>query len=458
MTNITEELTKTAKTVRLEFKPADVDLIELAATVCAFLNSEGGTIIVGVVGTGVIVSVVNAPTKLKEIESFLDVSISPTALWSVQVDTTAAGDVIVIEIAAGRDRPYVCRGAIYVRQGIQTMAADSATIRNIVQQQHVDPTRWERLTCSAEIDDLESSEIVRTVAEAERNRNVVFGHPLDILSVLTELGLRRSGQLTNGADVLFAKNPSCRLPQTRIRATLFKTNKGGDFVDDRLFEGNAFSLIKQVFAFVERNIQIGSEFRDGQVEREDRPQYPFSALREGIVNAIVHRDYAAFAGGMSIGIYPARIEIWNTGRLPDGLKISDLKKTHPSLPANQHMAHVFYLRKIIERLGRGTLKIVEECKDAGLKSPQWTQSATGITLTFFAERSTPRLNQRQKDLLANLSIGEQLKPADYYRELEGVVSQRQAQRDLAQLEAGGWLKQEAEGPSTVYRRTNLQAN
>jgi ATP-dependent DNA helicase RecG len=365
---------------------------------------------------------------------------------------------VVVEVAPGRDKPYVCSGAIHVRQGSRTIAADSATIRRIVREQSVEPTRWERLPCGVEIDDLDSHEILRTVDEARRNRNYRFDEPEDVLSVLAQLSLRRSGQMTNGADVLFAQNPSRRLPQTRIRGTLFQTDKGGDFIDDRLFEGNALALADEVHDFVVRNIQIRAEFREGQVQRDDIPQYPFDALREGIINGIIHRDYSVFAGGMSVGIYPSRIEIWNTGRLPEGLKISDLKRQHPSLPANPNMAHVFYLRGTIERVGRGTLKIVEESKAAGLKIPQWKQSATGITLTFFAQRSRPhepQLNQRQKELLAHLGPGEELKPADYYRQLEGVVSQRQAQRDLAGLEAGGWLEQEGDGPATLYRRTDL---
>jgi ATP-dependent DNA helicase RecG len=457
-TNLTEELIRKRVSARLEFKPAAVDLRELGATVCAFLNSEGGNIIVGALGNGDVEPVGDAASKVKEIESFLSEAISPTALLSVQADATESGEVVVVEVAPGRDKPYVCSGAIHVRQGPRTVAADSATIRRMVHQQSGEPTRWERLACRVEMEDLDSQEILRTVDEARRNRNYTFDEPEDVFGVLTQLGLRRSGQLTNGADVLFAKNPSRRLPQTRIRATLFQTDKGGDFIDDRLFEGDALALVDQVHDFVVRNIQIRAEFREGQVQREDIPQYPLDALREGIINGIIHRDYSMFAGGMSVGIYPNRIEIWNTGRLPEGLKISDLKIQHPSLPANPDMAHVFYLRGTIERVGRGTLKIVEASKAAGLKVPQWKQSATGITLTFFAQRSQPRLNRRQKELLARLNPGDELKPADYYREMEGIVTPRQAQRDLANLRAGGWLQQEGDGPATIYTRTSLPGN
>jgi ATP-dependent DNA helicase RecG len=279
----------------------------------------------------------------------------------------------------------------------------------------------------------------------------------DATEVLKDLGLVQSGTPTNGADVLFGKKPSSRLPQTRIRGTVYATNKGGDFVDDRLFEGNAMALLEQVFSFVEQHVRVESRFKAGKIIREDRPEYPFAALREGLINAIVHRDYSVSTGGMAVGVYPDRIEIWNTGRLPEGWKPRDLRKEHVSQPANPRMAHVFYLRGIIERVGRGTLKILDECATAGLRPPNWRETPGGITLVLYGERRRAHLNSRQRRLLERLRPGDELRPGDYYAELEGEVSQRQAQRDLSHLESAGWLRKEGEGPSTVYIRSEQKA-
>ena len=194
----------------------------------------------------------------------------------------------------------------------------------------------------------------------------------------------------------------------------------------------------------------------GKAIREDRPQYPFAALREGLTNAIIHRDYAVVTGGMAVGVYPrSNPDLGNTGRLPQGWKLGDLRKDHPSQPANPHMVHVFYLRGMIERIGRGTLKILDECKAAGLRPPQWKETAGGITLIFYGERQRAHLNPRQRRLLERLRRGGELRPGDYYAEVEGEVSQRQAQRDLSQLGIGRrLLRKEGEGPSTVDIRTD----
>jgi ATP-dependent DNA helicase RecG len=257
--------------------------------------------------------------------------------------------------------------------------------------------------------------------------------------------------------VLYGENPGPRLPQTRIRATRFAADKGGDFLDDRVLEGCASALLEQVFEFVRQHVRVEARFNPSKLAREDRPQFPLTASREGLINAIIHRDYGLTSGGMAVGIYPERIEIWNSGRLPSGLNVADLKRAHPSLPANPDMAHVFHLRGLIERFGRGTLAIIEQCREFGLPPPEWKAAPSGVTLTLRATRQVKALNERQKALLLRLEPGQSLEPGDYYRQMEGTVSQRQAQRDLSNLERGGWLRQEGEGPSTVYVRTDLSA-
>jgi ATP-dependent DNA helicase RecG len=450
-----ETLLHKRESEQLEFKSAEAGAGALAADLCALLNGQGGTIIVGVDENRRVTPLAHPENKARQIETYVQQKISPSSVWSVNVVPVPRGEVVVIDAPAGSERPYVCDGSIYVRKGGNTVAADAAAIRALVAQQHSEPTLWERLPAAGlEVENLASEKIRATVDEAQRRRNYAFRDPGDVAAVLSDLGLMQSGMLTNGADVLFADNPSSRLPQTRIRAVAYATNKGGDHLDGRLFEGNAFDLLHKAFSFVEQHVRVVSEFKSRRVEREDRPQYPFWALREGLTNAIIHRDYSIYSGGMGVEIYPDRIEIWNTGRLPKGWKPADLKRSHPSQPANPRMAHVFYLRGIIEQVGRGTLKIVDDCQAAGLRSPEWREVPSGIKLVFDGRRRRARLNQRQRELIERLRPGDAFRPSDYYKETEAVVGERQSRRDLAGLEKGGWLRQEGEGPATVYVRTD----
>ena len=289
----------------------------------------------------------------------------------------------------------------------------------------------------------------------------MFQNPKDTVSVLSDLGLMRYGQLTNGADVLFGKRVAIRHPQTRLRAVRYETDKGGSYLDDQLFEGPAFSLLESAMAFVRRSTFIVADFPSESLARGVRPQYPFKAIREGLVNALVHRDYASYSGSVSLYVYPDRIEIWNSGSLPEGIRARDLhRESHRSVLVNPDISHIFYLHELMERVGRGTYMIVKECKRLGAKSPSWSQEGGGVQLTIYASAGTDisakTLNERQIAALSELEEDKSIRSSEYAKRFGRGVTERQVRRDLSELDELGFLKREGSGSSTVYVRTAKQ--
>ena len=175
------------------------------------------------------------------------------------------------------------------------------------------------------------------------------------------------------------------------------------------------------------------------------------------MNAIAHRDYSSFSGGVTVSIYPERIEIWNSGRLPYELEPADLRGIHPSIPTNPDISHVLYLRRLMERIGRGTQKIIAATKELGAPTPKWADRPSGVTLTLFAAKggatAALELNIRQLELLRTLQPGERIHANDYAASVADQVSERQARRDLSALEEGGFLKRGGAARSTYYQRT-----
>jgi ATP-dependent DNA helicase RecG len=258
--------------------------------------------------------------------------------------------------------------------------------------------------------------------------------------------------------VLFGSKVASRHPQTRMRAVRFATDRAEDFLDEQLYEGPAFKLLELAMDFLKRHVPISSEFREGQLQRESKPWYPFSALREGLVNALVHRDYAAFSGSVSVNVYPDRVEIWNTGKLPRGLSPRDLLLTsHSSILVNPDIGHVFYLHELMERVGRGTYKIAQECRDLGMRLPEWKNVGAGVRLTMFAAKAgAPTsfdLNERQKELLSTLQPGDQIRVAEFVVRFGHGITDRQSRRDLKDLEGYGFLVRHGAGSKTTYQRT-----
>lgn len=119
-----------------------------------------------------------------------------------------------------------------------------------------------------------------------------------------------------------------------------------------------------------------------RILRTDKPNYPVLALREGILNAIVHRDYNSVKGFLQISIYPDRTEISNYGALPDGITVADLKVEHNSILRNPDIAQMCFYRKHIEMLGTGTQRMIRDCKENKFKAPVWKQGENITTVTF----------------------------------------------------------------------------
>ncbi len=448
------------ESLHTEFKRDVADLGAIAKTVCAFLNSKGGSVFCGVDDAGVIVGLPDADQQLRRVHDHLLKFITPPPLLSVNVDGEDGKRALTVEVPEGKDRPYVLQGSVYVRRGSSTVPADAQTLRDMVQAKATAPERWERRPSMAmDADDLDRSEVNAMVVEASQSGRFTFESPDKPSSVLRSLGMYLAQGYTQGADVLFARNPEQRHPQTRVRLTRFNEGKVGDtFVDDRQFQGPLVRVFEQLFDLISVHVRRESKFQTGQARREDRPAYPLDAIREGLINALAHRDYSGFSGGVSVGIYDHRIEIWNSGRLPDGMKPGDLRRNHPSLPTNPDIAQVLYVRGLMERIGRGTQKIIQACNDLGLRPPKWEDAPTGVTLTLFgpmsAEDAKATLNSRQQAMVDNLAPGERLRPMEYRERFASDVSERQARRDLEKLEQQGFLVREGEGAGTVYVRIN----
>ncbi len=458
--NLTEELMGKGKSDRIEFIASSQAEELIGRAVCALLNTKGGSVLIGVDDHG---QVLGEPGE-KDSEAlriFLHKHVTPQVLFTVTLDDVQGGRVISVDVPEGSDRPYVFDGAVYIKKGKSIQAADAATMRDMVVRQSRETERWERRAAvGLAIDDLDRKLLDETVRRAQDRRGYQFEEAHNPEAVLADLALARFGQLTNAADVLFGKRVALRHPQTRLRAVRYETDRGDNFIDEQVYEGPAFYLLEEAMTFLKRHVAIATEFKPGQLARESRPDYPFNSLREGLVNALVHRDYAAFSGGVSVSIYPGRIEIWNSGHLSMGLTPEKLRTaTHESILVNPDISHVFYLHELMERVGRGTFKIVQECREMRMRPPVWQNKASGVHLTFFGagqKQSSVKLNERQQALLSGLGVNESIRLDEYVERAGRGISDRQARRDLRYLVDAGLLDPIGAGPATSYRRTEVE--
>ena len=441
-----EDLIANGENQRVEFKSEVGDGHSVANAVCGMLNSEGGVVIVGVSENHALTGRFLAGDAT-DLERKLREWISPTAMFMVGIEPIGDKSVICVDVPAGHAKPYGCGTRIYVRLGAQTFIADHNTTSALVSERYASSNRWERRKAmSLAMDDLDAGLIEKTLRMA-RERGFRFRDPDHIDSCLEDLGLLQAGQLTYAADVLYGKHVATHFPQTRVRALAFANDRASDHIDERLFEGPAPEILERLTEFAQRHIEVAGHFPDGRLERQTRPAVPFAAVREGMVNALVHRDYSAFSGGIALRIYPTKVEIWNSGSFPKDYDVHQLKKPeHPSVLINPDISLVFYLLSLMERTGRGAYTIIQTCVNAGLREPIWEVSASSVLLKM--ERSPFQLSAEHRKILENLTEGSPIRATDLS------MPDRTARRRLSELVDAGYLISEGKGRASRYVRTS----
>ncbi len=119
-----------------------------------------------------------------------------------------------------------------------------------------------------------------------------------------------------------------------------------------------------------------------QLRRVETPLVPPDSMREILVNALIHRDYSIAGGAVSLAIFDDRVEVWSTGRFPNGITPEALKRDHLSVLRNPIIADVFHRAGLIEKWGRGTNRVAEMCAAAGIAPPEFTEVTGGAVVTF----------------------------------------------------------------------------
>jgi ATP-dependent DNA helicase RecG len=376
---IIDNLLQQAQSDRLELKGgAKLDII--AKEITAFINCRGGDLILGVDDNKKVIGIENAAQLALIIQNYLTNNIVPIAPISVIPISYKHKEIILISVWEGANKPYSFKQIIYNRVGKSTIVAKETEIRSLIEDRKNADFNWERMpVLGAELQDLDRYEIQRTI-ELVKKREYQRTY-IDEEDFLIQQGLMVNGSITNACIVLYGKKPTRYIPQSKIRLTVYPDkNATNTFLEDRFFEGNIFSNISSVFTYLDalyaKTIKIEG------IHRTEKKNYPEIALREGILNAIVHRDYKSANGFLQISIFSDRTEISNYGSLPEGITVADLKKEHPSILRNPDIANICFIRQYIEMVGSGIIRILSECKKNGFKTPKWVDKNNILLLTF----------------------------------------------------------------------------
>ena len=407
-----ETLAAAGESEILEMKASTGERVAGAMAVCAMLNHRGGIVLFGVEPNRQVSGQLVGDRTIEQLSSALS-EIDPPAFPTIeQVPVRDELQVVVVTVSPGQHQPYSHRGRALRRVGNTNRAMSRDEYHRVLLERLHGQHRWENEpVLDWTVDDLDASEITRTIDEAIRRRRAEDPRTRDPTELLRGFGLIRGGRLLRAAVVLFGRSErvGAEYPQCMLRVARFRgTSRTDEFLDNRQFHGNAFTILGGAERFFRESLPIAGRIAPDRFERIDDPLYPPPALREALANAICHRDYSIGGGSVAAAIYDDRLEVTSSGPLHFGLTPEALFQPHESLPWNPLIARVFYLRGIIEQWGRGTIKMRELTTSAGLPPPEIEDAGGCVTVCFRTGSYVPTrverdITDRQRVILALLA-------------------------------------------------------
>ena len=382
-----QTLIDAGESATVEFKKSTAEKDRACRTLCGFANAGGGQLLFGVTPEGKLVGQQVTDRTLEELAQEFRGFEPPLFPEIRRVAVKDSLQVLVLRVERPSLQPVTFRGVPYERVLNTTQVMSRSTYQRLLLESLDATDRWEIQPADCwTLDMLDSREIVITLEESIRRGRSDDPGSRDPLDILRGLGLlTRGGRLSRAAVALFCKNDNLwpDFPQLTVRLARFKGHTRNEFLDNRQYHGNAFDLMRRTERFLLSWLPVASRVIAGKLEREDTPLLPVEAVREALANAFVHRDYASGGGAIAIALYDDRLEIISPGELHFGLTPEQLLLPHESRPWNPLIATIFYRRGFIEAWGRGTIKIAELLRTAGLQPSTITSAAESVTVTFW---------------------------------------------------------------------------
>lgn len=256
---------------------------------------------------------------------------------------------------------------------------------------------------------------------------------LSTSELLEKLRLAKNGKLKRAAIVLFGKDPGAFYPNTFVKIGKFEDD-GFTIRFQELEEGNIIKVLNKVLRTLDHKFLIRNISFEG-MNRIETLEYPIPALREILLNSLIHRNY--MGAPTQIRVYDNKLTVWNHGTLPDGITLDQLTKTHSSYPRNPILAEACFRGGYIDSWGSGIMKIVDSCKAIGLPMPVMEEDGGGFIVKLFKDRFSEvqlrQLDLNDRQIKAVLYIKEKGRITNSEYQKLNEVSKPTATRDLSEL-------------------------
>ena len=464
---------------RLAFARRAFRTDELAETLAALANAQGGQVIVGVGGRAKGRSSERSVEGLDDVEAArlaaLDAAMActpPLVLPLPAIGEHGQARLLLLTVPAGLPHVYSVHGKYLRREGAANRPIPPDALRRLLLERG--ETSWERLAPEgASLDDLDQAKVA---AYARRIGPAAEADPLGFLFRRGALARSDQGRATtdDGADrgssvvyrptnaglLLFGRDVERFFPQCEVTLVRYR---GREMSDEFLREDIRDTLaetVRRAEIWLSEHMRRGS--RMVGLERQDWAQFPQGAVREALVNAVAHRDYTIRGEGIRIALFGDRMECYSPGRLPGHMTVENIVEERFS--RNETLVQELSDFGLIERLGYGIDRMLRQMSEAGLPAPEFRETAAGFLVTLRGHAGDDRqetqavdtrewrrmgLNERQIAALLHLAEQRRITNSDL-QELAPDVSPETLRRDLADLVERGLLLKVGEKRGAYY--------
>lgn len=430
----------------IEYKQSWRD--EYLKWICGFANAQGGKIYIGIADDGKVTGL----TDYKKLMDDIPNKVVNHLGLVIDVNLLEKDSKKYIELSVpASPMPISYHGEHHFRSGSTKQVLKGVALNEFLLKK-IGKT-WDDIGVnSAKIDDLNTDAIQRFVKTAIKSSRIYEAAGQDDVEVLLDnLQLYTpERELKAAAVLLFGNNPKKFFVTSYFKIGRFgKTDSDLKFQD--IIEGNIFDMVETVMALLKQRYILPVISYEG-IQRIERPEFPEEAIREAILNSIVHKDYTDSTIQMSV--YDDKIILWNPGKLSDDLSIEKLKGKHPSRPRNKNIAEIFFKAGYIESWGRGIEKMISAMRDYSMPDPVFEETSGGFQVTFVKEIYTDayleelELNLRQTTAVRYVQESGIMTSAKY-QELND-VKKTLASQEIQQMIDKKVLIKIGNGPQTRY--------
>ena len=398
--------------------------------VCGFANAQGGKIYIGKNDKGEVVGIDNAKKLLEDIPNKVRDILG--ILVDVNLLETEKGGFLEI-VVEPQPFPVNYKGQYHYRSGSTKQELKGAALDKFMLEKK--GKKWDGVPIpNVSVDDLKNETFEffkkRAIVSKRIDESVLTEKNI---SILENLRLTEKPYLKRASILLFHPDPEKYFTGAFIKIGYFQTDTELIFQDE--VKGNLFEQVEKTIEILFTKYIKAIISYEG-IHRVETYEYPKDAVREAILNALTHKDYS-MGVPIQISVYDEKLMIWNYGQLPEDWTVENLMQKHSSIPYNPEIANAFFRAGHVESWGRGTIKIIEKCKEHGLQKPEFENNGKDFWVVFskdiYNETSLRKLGINERQIKAVLYVKENNRVSNKEYQSINNVSKRTATNDLTEL-------------------------